>query len=171
MDRHHLPLPAGQQPHRPRGVPQRDLQLLQQPSRVPVQRHLGEQVPAALVPQHHVRGDVQVVGQGQVLPDHADPEPGGGGRHRCHRLPAHPDRPGHRGHVARDRPDQRGLARPVLPGQRHHLPGPQRQVHTVQRGQRAKAHGEPGHREFGYPAAGAWFCTARHIPIVIQDRG
>ena len=78
-DRHHLPLPAGQHPDRPRGVPQRDAEPVEQPARVLVQRHVGEQVPAALVAEHHVRGDVQVVGQGQVLPDHADPELRGGG--------------------------------------------------------------------------------------------
>src|SRR6202044_596788 len=52
---------------------QRDAEPVEQPGRVPVQRHVGEQVPALLVAQHHVRGDVQVLGKRQVLPDTRTP--------------------------------------------------------------------------------------------------
>ena len=36
---------------------------------------VGEQEPAALAPEQHVRGDVQVVAERQILPDHRDPAP------------------------------------------------------------------------------------------------
>ena len=51
----------------------------------------------------------------QILPDDPDAELGGGRGNGRHRAPAHPDRPRHRGDVARDGPDQRGLARPRSP--------------------------------------------------------
>src|SRR5258708_2172705 len=149
-----LPLPAGQRLAGPFRAPQRDAEPVKQPGRVLVQCDLGEQLPAALVAEHHVRGDVQVVGQGQVLPYHPDTELRGGGGDGRDGLPAHPDYPGRRRDVARDGPDERGLARAVLPGQGHHLAGPQREADLLERGERAEAHPEPGHRELGGPAHG-----------------
>jgi hypothetical protein len=120
-----------------------------------VQEHIGERVPQALIAEHHVRGDVQVVAQRQVLPDDADAEPGGGDRIRRHRPAAQPDRARDGCEVAADRADQRGLPGPVLPGDRHDLPGAHREIDSVQRCKRAKAHSERGHHELGWRAHGA----------------
>ena len=139
-----------------------------QGGRVGVHLDVGEKLAAAFSAEQQIRRDVEVVAQRQVLPDHAHAELRGGGRHRRHRLPADPDRPAHRRDVPRDSPDQRGLARPVLPGKGHDLPRPQREIDPLKRRQRAKAHREPGHREFGYHAQGRALRIAGHVTIVIQ---
>ena len=80
--------------------------------------------------------------------------------------------PGRRRDVARDGPDERGLARAVLPGQGHHLPGPQREADPLERGERAEPHREPGHRELGCPAHGVAFRVRwSHSPLLSRLRG
>ena len=104
---------------------------------------VGEQEPAALPPEQHVRGDVQVVAERQVLPDHRDPAPQHRRRVGGHRPASQEYLPGSGRHVTGDAAHQRGLARPVLTGQRHQLARPEAQVDVVQRPQRPEPGGEP----------------------------
>ena len=161
-DRHHLPLPAGQGLDRPRSVPQRDAEPVEQLGRVAVKCHVGEQVPETLVAEHDVRRDVEVVVQRDVLPDDAHAQPRGRGQIRRDRPAAQPDRSGDGGDVARDGADQRRLPGAVLPGERHELPGLHRQVDPVQCCKRTETHSKRRDRQFRRRADGARLYADRH---------
>ena len=129
--RHQLPLPAGQRADVTRRVTERNAQRGQQFSGGRVEPGLRHQHPGALPAEHDVGGDIQVVAQGQVLPDHRDPlldRRGLVGRHA-------PTREEHlaagRDHFAGDAADQSGLARAVLAGQGDEFTGPHAQVDVV----------------------------------------
>ena len=145
--RDQLALAAGQRADAAGGVAQRHAEALQQLHRVGVHPHVGAQLAAVLAAEHEVRGDVQVVAQGQVLPDHADAVPGqhaGVGRHRPCRTAGSPRR---RLDVAADAAHQRGLARAVLPGQGDDLALADAQADAVQGAHRAEAHRQVRHRQ------------------------
>ena len=106
---------------------------------------VGEQEPAALAPEQDVRGDVQVVAERQILPDHRDPAPQHRRRVGGHRPAGQEYLPGGGRHVTGYAAHERGLARPVLTGQRHQLARPEAQVDVVERPQRPEPGGEPPH--------------------------
>ena len=65
--------PPGQRPYGPGRVRERDLVAPQHRRGGGVEADVGQQAPAPLPAEQQVRGDVQVVAQRQVLPDHRDP--------------------------------------------------------------------------------------------------
>ena len=140
--RDRLPLPAGQRsdrlPDRPHG---RDPQVLQGLLGGQLHLDLVEQPePRDLVAEQHVRHDVQVVGQRQVLVHGRDPEVGRvPGRVQVHRLALPHQVAGGRLVDAGDALDQRALARAVVPDQGGDLPGRDVQVDAGQRLHRAEA--------------------------------
>ncbi len=130
--RHQLALAAGQRADPPGGVPQRDTQAVELGRRRPVEPAVGEHHAARFPAEQHVGGDVEVLAQRQVLPDHGDTLPGGGGwvagdpvAGDVHLTLAGHDVPGDAAH-------QRGLARAVLARQGDQLAGTDGQVHAVQ---------------------------------------
>ena len=108
---------------------------------------VGQQLAAALAAEHHVGGDIKVVAQRQVLPDHRDALALGALRVRRDRPAVQRDHARGRGDVPGDAADQGALARAVLAGQRDELARPHGEIHPVQGGQRAEPDPEPGHRE------------------------
>ena len=143
--RHQLPLPTGQRADVARRVAERDAQRGQQFRGGHVETGVRQQQPAAFLAEHDVGGDVQVVAQGQVLPDHRDPlldRRGLVGRHA-------PTREEHlaagRDHFAGDAADQGGLARAVLASQRDELTGLHAEVDVLQGAEPAEADAQPGY--------------------------
>jgi hypothetical protein len=144
-----LPLAAGKRPDVAAGSRQGNAQLREQLGRLRVHAHVGGELQPPLPAEHQVRGDVQVVAQGQVLPEHADALAGDRDRIGRQRRALDQDLAARRGDVAADAADQCCLASPVLAGQRDDLARPDCEVHPGQRLQRAVAHREVADREQG----------------------
>jgi hypothetical protein len=86
------------------------------------------------VPEEHVRDDVEVVAQRQVLVDRRDPERLGVTRAvEVDRLPFPHDLPAIRSPQPRDRLDRDGLSRAVVPRQRRDLAGRNLEIDPAQR--------------------------------------
>jgi hypothetical protein len=129
-DRHQLLLTGAQLTHRPPRI-ERDTAPLQEPPghlvrAPPVDRaQPGPQLAAEEDVLRHREPGHEV----QLLVDHGDPGPLRiGGRGEPHRHPIDRDRPLVVGDVAGEDLHERRLARPVLPEQRVHLTGPDREV-------------------------------------------
>ena len=144
---HQLALAAGQRTDLAGGVTQRDAQAVEQGGRRPVEAAVGEHHPARLAAEQHVGRDVQVLAQGQVLPDHGHALPGRGGRVRGDPAAGDVDLTLAGGDVPGDAAHQRGLAGAVLAGQRDQLARADGQAHAVQGLDRTEPGGQTGHRQ------------------------
>ena len=124
-DCHGLALTARQVGHRA-GAPTRRCAPTGSPaSRVPAapsRRRSGTAHPTDLPAEEHVLGDVEVVGQGEILVDELDPESGGGARvGDRHRLPLEGDLAAVEAVDAGDALHQRRLPGAVVTDQRRDL--------------------------------------------------
>ena len=144
---HHLALAAGERPHSPGGVRQRDVIAAEHRLGGGVETDVGQQLPAPLPAEQQVRGDIQVLAEREVLPDDRDPLARDRQRNMRNGLAIEHDLPARRPHVTRDAAHQGGLARPVLPSQGDKLARPDREVDAVQCPDRAEPDREPRHRE------------------------
>ncbi len=128
-DRDQLPLAARERAGVAGGVKRREFQVAKQRGRVAVQPDVRQQMMPPLPAEQQVRGDIQVVAEGEVLPDDADATAGNGERADRQRAACEQDLAACRGDVTGDAPHQGGLACPVLPGQGDDLSGHYLQVH------------------------------------------
>ncbi len=140
--RHRLPLAAGQRADQLADVAHRDdPQVLQRLLGRLLHGHLvQQQMPPHLVAEEHVLHDVQVVAERQILVDGRDPGRRWHlvGARKCTGRPCQIMLP--RGGLPdpRDRLDQGGLARPVVPDQGRDLPGRDVEVDSAERRHRAE---------------------------------
>ena len=141
--RDHLPLPAGQRPYAAGGVLEGDVEARQELGGRGVEARVGHHQPPRFAAEHDVGRDVQVVAQGQVLPDDRDAVLGRPARIIRQPPPGEEDLAVHRDHVAGDTADQGGLARAVLSRQGDEFAGLQAQVDAVQGAHRAVAQAQP----------------------------
>ena len=168
-DRDQLTLPPGQGPDTAGRVPQRDAQALQEAHRIGVETGIRHQLATALAAEQQVRGDVQVVAEGQVLPDDGDAPACRRGRPRMHRPAVQRDHARGRGDVPGDAAHQGGLAGAVLTREGNQFARPHLELDAFQRRQRAEAHPQAGHRQQGQH----WLFQASgggdgHLHIVVR---
>jgi hypothetical protein len=103
--------------------------------------------PPGLLPEQDIGRDIQVVAEGQVLPDHGDPQPGRRRRIGEHPLAGQVYLAGRRGDVTGDAAHQGGLARAVLTRQGDELAGLDGEADAVEGPDGPEADGKPGHRQ------------------------